>query len=149
MDALPYTPVGSVVRSPSQEYHAETNPPYGIIRRILCLTRTAGCVRSFFVAEYISCGREVTAVQRAWYRIFAAAGVCAAIAAAAQAVRGSEMGQHLPSLALHQAVQTVGSGMCDGDFSAVTAVFSHVLVPESDAVSVAAPSVPAYDDEDH
>lgn len=88
-------------------------------------------------------------MRREWYRIFAAAGVCAAIAAAAQAVRGSEMGQHLPSLALGQTAQTVGSSICDGDLSAVTAVFSHVLVPESDAVSVAAPSVPAYDDEDH
>lgn len=38
--------------------------------------------------------------------------------------------------------------MCDGDLSAVTAVFSHVLVPDSDAVAVAAPNVPAYDDED-
>ena len=88
-------------------------------------------------------------MRRALYQIIAAAGVCAAIAAAAQAVRGTAAGQWIPSLALHQAAQTVGSGMCDGDFSEVTAVFSHVLVPESDAVSVAAPSVPAYDDEDH
>ena len=88
-------------------------------------------------------------MRRAWYRMLAAAGVCAAIAAAAQAVRGTAAGQRIPSLALYQAVQTVGSGMCDGDLSAVTAVFSHVLVPDSGAVSVAAPNVPAYDDEDH
>ena len=88
-------------------------------------------------------------MRREWYKAAVVLVVCAAMASAARAVRGSEMGQHLPSLALHQAAQTVGSSICDGDFSAVTAVFSHVLVPECDAVSVAAPSVPAYDDEDH
>ena len=118
------------------------------MRRILCLTRTAGCVRSFFGAEYISCGREVTAVRREWYKAAVVLVVCAAMASAARAVRGSEMGQHLPSLALGQTAQTVGSSICDGDFSAVTAVFSHVLVPESDAVSVSAPSVPEYPDEE-
>jgi hypothetical protein len=87
-------------------------------------------------------------VRREWYKAAVVLVVCAAMASAARAVRGSEMGQHLPSLALHQAVQTVGSGMCEGDLSAVTAVFSHVLVPESDAVSVAAPSVPEYPDEE-
>lgn len=88
-------------------------------------------------------------MRREWYKAAVVLVVCAAMASAARAVRGSEMGQHLPSLALYQAVQTVGSGMCNGDLSAVTAVFSHVLVPDSDAVSVTAPNVPAYDDEDH
>ena len=88
-------------------------------------------------------------MRREWYKAAVVLVVCAAMASAARAVRGSEMGQHLPSLALGQTVQTVGSSICDGDLSAVTAVFSHVLVPDSDAVSVAAPSVPAYDDEDH
>ena len=119
------------------------------MRGILCFPGIAGCIRSFFVPEYISCGREVTAVRREWYKAAVVLVVCAAMASAARAVRGSEMGQHLPSLALGQTVQTVGSSICDGDLSAVTAVFSHVLVPDSDAVSVAAPSVPAYDDEDH
>ena len=88
-------------------------------------------------------------MRREWYKAAVVLVVCAAMASAARAVRGSEMGQHLPSLALGQTVQTVGSSICDGDLSAVTAVFSHVLVPDSDAVSVTAPNVPAYDDEDH
>lgn len=102
----------------------------------------------FFCAGAHILRQGVTAVRREWHRMIAAAGVCAAIAAAAQAVRGTEMGQRIPSLALRQTAETVGSSVCDGDFSAVTEVFSRALIPESDAVSVAAPSVPAYEDED-
>lgn len=88
------------------------------------------------------------AVRKEWYKAAAVLAVCAAMASAARAVRGSELGQHLPSLALGQTAQTVGSSICDGEFSEVTAVFSHALFSESDTVSVSAPSVPEDSDEE-
>ena len=87
-------------------------------------------------------------MQKDWYKAAAVLVVCAAMASAARAVRGSELGQHLPAVALGQTAQTVGSSICDGNFSGVTAVFSHALFSESDAVSVSAPSVPEDLDEE-
>lgn len=87
-------------------------------------------------------------MRREWYKAAAVLVVCAATASAARTVRGSELGRYLPSLALGQTAQTVGSSICDGNFSEVTAVFSHALFAESEAVSVSAPSVPEDSDEE-
>lgn len=80
-------------------------------------------------------------MQKELCRIAAVFAICFGISAVVQTVRGTALGQGLPSISVGPAVEAAGWSVQQREFSEVTEVFSGLLTTgEEDAVSVSSSS---------